>query len=69
MAARALGRLEALLTGIYDLDIGCRVGDFLVTDRQQLPDGCRESPGEEQLFVAVDGWKILARSLALSYAG
>ena len=55
MAARALERLEALLTGIYDLDIGCRVEDFLVTDRQALPGECREAPGDEQLFVsAVD---------------
>ena len=55
MAARALGRLEALLTGIYDLDIGCRVEDFLVTDRGQLPGECRDAPGDEQLFVASDG--------------
>jgi hypothetical protein len=56
MAARALERLEALLTGIYDLDTGCRVEDFLVTDRQQLPGECREAPGDEQLFVtAIDG--------------
>src|ERR1700740_2470236 len=55
MTARALERLEALLTGIYDLDIGCRVEDFLVTDRQQLPGACRDAPGDEQLFVsAVD---------------
>ena len=33
-------RLEALLTGIYDLDTGCRVEDFLVTDRQALPGEC-----------------------------
>jgi hypothetical protein len=52
---RALERLEQLLTGIYDLDIGCRVGDFLVTDRQQLPGECRDAPGDEQLFVAADG--------------
>ena len=37
MAARALERLETLLTGIYDLDIGCRVEDFLVTDRRRCP--------------------------------
>jgi hypothetical protein len=55
MAARALERLEALLTGIYDLDIGCRVEDFLVTDRQQLPGACRDAPGEEQLFVSAAG--------------
>lgn len=55
MAARVLERLEALLTGIYDLDIGCRVEDFLVTDRALLPGECRNEPGDEQLFVtAVD---------------
>ena len=52
MAARALERLETLLTGIYDLDTGCRVEDFLVTDRQALPGECREAPGDEQLFVS-----------------
>jgi hypothetical protein len=51
----ALERLELLLTGIYDLDIGCRVADFLVTDRQRLPGECRDAPGDEQLFVASDG--------------
>jgi len=55
MATRALERLELLLTGIYDLDIGCRVADFLVTDRQRLPGECRDAPGDEQLFVASDG--------------
>jgi hypothetical protein len=55
MAARALERLEALLTGIYDLDTGCRVEDFLVTDRQRLPGECRDAPGDEQLFVSAIG--------------
>jgi hypothetical protein len=55
MAARALERLETLLTGIYDLDTGCRVEDFLVTDRQQLPGECRDAPGDEQLFVSAVG--------------
>lgn len=55
MTVRALERLETLLTGIYDLDIGCRVADFLVTDRRLLPGECREAPGDEQLFVAADG--------------
>jgi hypothetical protein len=55
MAARAIERLEALLTGIYDLDIGCRVEDFLVTDRALLPGECRDAPGDEQLFVAESG--------------
>jgi len=55
MSAGALERLETLLTDIYDLDVGCRVEDFLVTDRQSLPGECREAPGDEQLFVsAVD---------------
>src|SRR5688500_20255576 len=58
MAARALGRLEDLLTGIYDLDTGCRVEDFLVTDRAQLPGGCRDAPGDEQLFVVADGEEL-----------
>ena len=48
----ALGRLESLLAGIYDLRLDCRVADFLVTDRQHLPDECRDAPGDEQLFVA-----------------
>jgi hypothetical protein len=52
---QALERLEALLTGIYDLDIGCRVGDFVVTDRALLPGECRDAPGDEQLFVAAEG--------------
>jgi hypothetical protein len=52
---QALERLEALLTGIYDLDISCRVGDFLVTDRALLPGECGEAPGDEQLFVATQG--------------
>ena len=55
MSAGTLERLETLLTDIYDLDVGCRVEDFLVTDRQSLPGECREAPGDEQLFVsAVD---------------
>ena len=55
MTARVLEQLETLLSGIYDLDIGCRVGDFLVTDRALLPGECRDAPGDEQLFVAADG--------------
>ena len=51
MGAAALERLELLLTGIYDLRIGSRVEDFLVTERQQLPDACRGAAGDEQLFV------------------
>jgi hypothetical protein len=52
MSVAALGRLELLLTGIYDLRIGCRVEDFLVTERQHLPDACRGAVSDEQLFVS-----------------
>lgn len=55
MPEEALGRLEALLRGIYDLDPDCHIGDFLVTDRQALPDACRGAPGDEQLYVAAAG--------------
>jgi hypothetical protein len=48
----AVGRLEALLTSIYDLRMECRVADFLVTDRRSLPGECRDAAGDEQLFVA-----------------
>jgi hypothetical protein len=48
----AVGRLESLLTSIYDLRVDCRVEDFLVTDRQSLPGECCDAPGDEQLFVA-----------------
>ena len=51
MTVAALEKLELLLTGIYDLRIGCRVQDFLVTERQHLPGACRNAPGDEQLFV------------------
>ncbi len=54
MSVAALSGLERLLTGIYDLRIGCSVLDFLVTERQQLPGDCREAPGDEQLFVTTD---------------
>ena len=55
MPGDTLGRLESLLTGIYDLEVGCCVRDFLVTDRQALPGECGDAPGDEQLFVgAVD---------------
>jgi len=49
----AVGRLESLLTSVYDLNVDCRVADFLVTDREALPGECRDVPGDEQLFVAV----------------
>ena len=54
MGAAALSKLERLLTGVYDLRIGCSVLDFLVTERQQLPGSCRDAPGDEQLFVTND---------------
>ncbi len=47
-----LAKLESLLAGFYDLGTGCRVEDFLVTDRQALPGDCADAPGDEQLFVS-----------------
>ncbi|MBM5812419.1 MAG: hypothetical protein FJ191_10720 [Gammaproteobacteria bacterium] len=52
MASAALGRLEELLRGVYDLELDCRVEDFVVTDRGLLPAACRGAPGDEQLVVA-----------------
>ena len=52
MPGDTLGRLESLLTDIYDLEVGCRVEDFLVTDRQALPGECAAPAGDEQLFVS-----------------
>jgi len=64
MACAALERLERLLTGIYDLRLGCRVKDFLVTERPLLPGDCQDAPGTEQLFVAA-GDEELCMSLFL----
>jgi hypothetical protein len=64
MACAALEKIERLLTGIYDLRIGCRVEDFLVTERPLLPGDCRDAPGTEQLFVAA-GDDELSMSLFL----
>ena len=58
MPAATLAGLEQLLTGLYDLSIDCRVEDFLVTERQQLPGDCRDAPGDEQLFVATAGGEL-----------
>jgi hypothetical protein len=55
MGIAALQKLEALLSRIYDLGVVYRVADFLVTDRQALPHGCRDAPGDEQLFVSTAG--------------
>lgn len=58
MSIPALERLELLLTGIYDLRVSCRVTDFLVTERQQLPPSCSAAPGDEQLFVTTAGEEL-----------
>ncbi len=58
MTVSALERLESLLTGIYDLRVSCRVTDFLVTERQQLPSCCGAAPGDEQLFVTTAGGEL-----------
>ena len=54
MTVAALERFELLLTGVYDLRIGCSVRDFLVTERQQLHGACQNAASDEQLFVTTD---------------
>ena len=44
-------QLQDLLSGIYDLPTQYRVHDFLITERQWLPQGVRESATDEQLLV------------------
>jgi len=47
-----LRQLQRLLGGIYDLNVGHDVYDFLVTDRGQLPASARPGASDEQLIVA-----------------
>ena len=57
-----LKRLQDLLGGIYDVQVGHDVYDFLVTDRMLLPHGARAGHAEEELLVA----PVVAGELALS---
>lgn len=49
-----LGRLQALLADLYDVDPGCEVGDFVTSDRNCLPHPVRASLTDEHLLVACD---------------
>ena len=53
-----LSRLQALIGGIYDVSVAYDVYDFLVTDRNRLPQVA--GPAEEQLIVAesADGAEV-----------
>src|SRR5262245_46612571 len=62
-----LKRLQDLIGGIYDVSIAHNVYDFLVTDRERLPEQVRHGDSDEQLFVAQphDGDDEVAVSLYL----
>ncbi len=47
-----LRQLQELICGIYDVNVGHDVYDFLVTDRASLPVGAREGGTDEQLILA-----------------
>lgn len=47
-----LTRLQALISGIYDVSITHDVYDFLVTDRGHLPASVRAGEADEELIVA-----------------
>jgi hypothetical protein len=55
-----LSRLQALIGGIYDVSIAYDVYDFLVTDREHLPQIARAGVAEEELIVAesADGAEV-----------
>jgi hypothetical protein len=44
--------LQALIGGIYDVNVAHDVYDFLVTDREALPAAAREADTDEQLILA-----------------
>ena len=62
-----LSPLQHLIGDIYDVSIAHDVDDFLVTDRQRLPQAARGGRGEEELIVAqgVDGSDEVALALYL----
>ena len=50
-----LQALQKLLGGIYDVPLTHDVADFLLTDRDRLPQAVRTSGADEQVLVAQDG--------------
>lgn len=57
-------QLQDLLERIYDVPLACDVEQFLLTDREDLPQPFRASPTDEQLLVA-DGGAELSLGLFL----
>ena len=49
-----LRQIQELIGGIYDVPLAHDVYDFLVTDRECLPEVARSSPADEQLIVAAE---------------
>ena len=47
-----LRQLQELIGGIYDVSVTHDVYDFLVTDRDHLPEAARDSSSDEELIVA-----------------
>ncbi|MBS0387713.1 MAG: hypothetical protein JSR15_04460 [Proteobacteria bacterium] len=60
-------QLQDLLERIYDVPLACDVEQFLLTDRQSLPQPWRASSSDEQLLVA-DGGDELSLGLFLDAA-
>jgi hypothetical protein len=50
-----LRQLQQLIGGIYDVNVGHDVYDFLVTDRARLPAAARNDSTDEQLILAPGG--------------
>jgi hypothetical protein len=48
-------QLQSLLAGIYDVPMAQDVAQYLLTDRQSLPEPFRAGASEETLLVAQDG--------------
>ena len=49
-----LQALQKLLADIYDVPLRHDVGEFLLTDRAELPQAARDSGTDEQVLVAED---------------
>jgi hypothetical protein len=62
-----LRQLQDLLGGIYDVDAGCDVRDFVTSDRGVLPEAVRATGTDEQLLVQ-GGQGEVAMSLFLDRA-
>jgi hypothetical protein len=60
-----LRQIQALLGGIYDVNVAHDVYDFLVTDRARLPAAVRSDASDEQLIVAAADGDAVGVSLYL----